>query len=286
VVQHGAAGGVNAERVDLGLKREIEILRSLTHPNLIRLKAFDWSEQEALIVLNFCPGGDLFEVAANHPELLSSNIVQRMFSELVAAISYLHSLWITHRDVKLENVLLNMPPAALAEIAAGDVFRYPYPLVTLTDLGLSRKIPQAPESPLLMTRCGSEDYAAPEILLGQPYDGRKTDAWALGVLTYALMEGRLPFDPPPNAKNKSSKPVHRIARCEWIWIRYGDEDGEWDATAGAGWEGAKKVVESLLKKVSRGRATFEELAESTYVKEAIACEGGLKLAPYAEDEED
>lgn len=68
-------------------------------------------------------------------------------------------------------------------------------VVILTDMGLSRRIPEPPESPLLTTRCGSEDYAAPEILMGQPYDGHQTDAWALGVVLYALMEGRLPFDP-------------------------------------------------------------------------------------------
>jgi protein-serine/threonine kinase len=283
VVQHGPAGGVNADRIDLGLKREIEILRSLAHPTLIHLKAFDWSEQEALIVLNYCPGGDLFDLASQHRDLLTAPVVQRMFSELVAAIMYLHTLWIVHRDIKLENVLLNMPAAALGEIA--DPYTYPYPLITLTDLGLSRKIPYPPNSPLLATRCGSEDYAAPEILLGQPYDGRKTDAWALGVLTYALMEGRLPFDPPPGARNARSKPVHRIARCDWMWCRFGNEDGEWDPQAGAGWEGARGVVEGLLKKVSRGRVELRELAESAYVKEAIQCEGGLRRAPHADDDE-
>jgi len=238
-------------------------------------------------VLNYCPGGDLFDLASQWRELLTPTVVRRMFSELVGATRYLHSLWIVHRDIKLENVLLNMPAAALREIS--DPLTYPYPLITLTDLGLSRKIPQPPESPLLTTRCGSEDYAAPEILLGQPYDGRSTDAWAIGVLTYALIEGKLPFDPPPprpGRKTIRSKASHRVARCEWIWSDYGDEDGEWDDKLGAGWEGARDVVDSLLKKVNRGRVTLDMLASQPYVKEAIACEGGLQRPPHADDDED
>lgn len=157
-----------------------------------------------------------------------------------------------------------------------------YPVATLTDLGLSRRIPVAPESPLLTTRCGSEDYAAPEILLGQPYDGRQTDAWALGVLLYALMEGRLPFDPPPG-KPVRSRPAHRIARCDWIWVRFGDEDGEWDVEKGKEWEGARACVEGLLKKVSRGRKGLEEIERIDWVRQGIQVDEGIRRR--IEDEE-
>lgn len=279
IVQHGPAGGADEERVELGLRREIEILRDISHPSLIHLRAFDFNDQEALLVLNYCPGGDLFDLASQHQKFLTPALVQRMFAELVDASRYLHDKWIVHRDIKLENVLLNMPPSSLPNIDSPST--YPYPLVTLTDLGLSRTIPQPPESPLLTTRCGSEDYAAPEILLSQPYDGRQTDAWALGVLLYALMEGRLPFDPPPVRPGGKpirgrSRAAHRIARCDWMWCLYGDDDGEWDATRGAGWEGAKECVEGLLKKVSRGRVSCDELAQKDWVKEGIQIEGGLR----------
>jgi protein-serine/threonine kinase len=153
---------------------------------------------------------------------------------------------------------------------------YEYPIATLTDLGLSRRIPAPPESPLLTTRCGSEDYAAPEILLGQPYDGRSTDAWALGVLLYALMEGRLPFDPPPGKVGSRSRAAHRIARCDWVWVKFGDEDGEWDPEKGAEWAGARECVEGLLKKVSRGRKSLDEIADMAWVQGGITVPGGLK----------
>jgi protein-serine/threonine kinase len=137
----------------------------------------------------------------------------------------------------------------------------------------------------LTTRCGSEDYAAPEILLGQPYDGRSTDAWALGVLLYALMEGRLPFDPPPG-KVSRSRPSHRIARCDWSWSRFGDADGEWDPEKGKDWIGAKDCVEGLLKKVSRGRKSLHEIENMEWVKAGINVDGGITRKLDDEDRDD
>ncbi|KAL5114888.1 hypothetical protein ACEQ8H_007206 [Pleosporales sp. CAS-2024a] len=279
VVEHGPAGGADEERVELSLKREVEMLQSVSHPSLVRLQTFDHDDAQALIVLTYCPGGDLFDVASDHRDKLTFAVVQRIFAEMVSAVRYLHDKLIVHRDIKLENVLLNLPIAAVPLIQNPQA--HPHALATLTDLGLSRRIPAPPESPLLTTRCGSEDYAAPELLLGQPYDGRATDAWALGVLLYALMEGRLPFDPPPG-KPARVRPVHRIARCDWAWVRFGNEDGEWDETKGKEWSGARDCVEALLKKVTRGRKSLEDIEQMEWVQQGIQVEGGLKSRP--EDE--
>ena len=160
---------------------------------------------------------------------------------------------------------------------------YPTPIITLTDLGLGRWIPKPPESPLLDTRCGSEDYAAPEILMGQEYDGRATDAWALGVILYALMEGRLPFDPIPGSKRKSPT-SHRIARCEWSWIRWAGDDGEWDLKKGEALEGGRATVEGLLAR-ARSRWGLEAVENTEWVRQAILIEGGLSH-PADDDEDD
>lgn len=156
---------------------------------------------------------------------------------------------------------------------------YDRAVVTLSDLGLSRRIPQPPDSPLLSTRCGSEDYAAPEILMGQPYDGRSTDGWALGVLLYALMENRLPFDALPGARGDPAtlraRTSHRISRLEWSWVRYADEDSEWDPQKGIGMEGARECVERLLKRNTR-RATLDHIADTPWVCNAICVHSGLE----------
>ncbi|OSS48298.1 hypothetical protein B5807_07926 [Epicoccum nigrum] len=283
IVEHGPAGGADEERVELSLKREVEMLRSVSHPSLVRLRAFDHNEAQALLVLTYCPGGDLFDVASDHRDVLSRDVVQRVFAEMVSAVRYLHDKLIVHRDIKLENILLNVPVSSVPLLKNPQ--SHPYPIATLTDLGLSRRIPAPPESPLLTTRCGSEDYAAPEILLGQPYDGRQTDAWALGVLLYALMEGRLPFDPPPG-KPARSRAAHRIARCDWSWVKFGDDDGEWDPEKGKEWAGARECVEGLLKKVSRGRKSLEDIQNMNWVREGIQVEGGLKTRLEDDDAND
>lgn len=105
IVEHGPAGGADEERVEVSLKREIEILSSIDHPSLVRLRCFDFDEQQALLVLNYCPGGDLFDLAsmAQGRQLLTPDVIQRIFAELVGAVRYLHNHNIVHRDIKLES---------------------------------------------------------------------------------------------------------------------------------------------------------------------------------------
>jgi protein-serine/threonine kinase len=97
------------------------------------------------------------------------------------------------------------------------------------------------------------------------------------------MEGRLPFDAPPN-KPERSRNTHRIARCDWIWCRFGDDDGEWDSTRGGEWEGARECVEGLLKKVRMGRRPLEDIEGLDWVKRGIAVPGGLQMRHEDQDQ--
>ncbi|KAL8803319.1 MAG: hypothetical protein Q9200_006268 [Gallowayella weberi] len=200
ICEQGPAGGADEQKVELSLKRELEIMKSINHPSLVHLKAVSIADRRALLVLNYCPGGDLFELASLKLELLVPNLIQRIFTD--------------------------------------------------------------------------EDYAAPEVLMGQEYDGRATDAWALGVLLYAIMEGRLPFDQIPGGRRKSQT-SHRIARCEWSWVKWADSDGEWDTNKGALLEGARKVVVGLLDRASR-RWSLEKVEATDWVSQGLIVEGGLK----------
>ena len=176
------------------------------------------------------------------------------------------------------DILVNLPVNAISEV--DDYQTYPSPVVTLTDLGLGKRISKPPDAPLLCRRCGSEDYAAPEVLMGQEYDGRSTDAWALGVVLYSLMEGRMPFDPVPGSRRRSPT-SHKIARCEWQWVKWADEDGEWDATKGKELEGAREIVEGLLAR-TRSRWSLEKVQEREWVSQGIQVGSAFSLS----DDED
>ncbi|RDA93539.1 hypothetical protein CP533_3973 [Ophiocordyceps camponoti-saundersi (nom. inval.)] len=279
VCEHGPRGGSSEERVEMSLKRELEILQDVHHPSLVHLLAWRIEPTRAILVLAYSPGGDLFEVATAHQDALTSPLLRRIFAELVGAVRYLHNQRIVHRDIKLENVLVNLSAAQL-EDPTTDWTTFPQPVVTLTDLGLSRRITDGEK---LETRCGSDDYAAPEVIMGQPYDGRATDAWSLGVLLYALLEARLPFDPHPgmsDAHRMRSRTSHRIARVEWRWVEYAGDEGEHEANVAKfeqrGLLGAMEITEGLLKR-ARNRWTVEQVAAQPWVRDAIRVDGGLRF---------
>jgi protein-serine/threonine kinase len=103
VCEHGPRGGASETRIEMSLKRELEIMQSVRHPSLVHLKAWNIEPTRALLVLSYCPGGDLFDVATRHKKLLTPPLLRRIFAELVGAVRYLHERRIVHRDIKLES---------------------------------------------------------------------------------------------------------------------------------------------------------------------------------------
>lgn len=103
VCEHGPAGGACEERVEMSLRRELEIMKSIHHPCLVDLKAWSIETTRSLLVLSYCPGGDLFDVATKYRTALTPPLLRRMFAELIVAVKYLHDRRIVHRDIKLES---------------------------------------------------------------------------------------------------------------------------------------------------------------------------------------
>lgn len=103
VCEHGPKGGASEERVEMSLKRELEIMLSIHHPSLVDLKAWSIEPSRAILVLSYCPGGDMFDIATTHRAVLKEPLLRRIFAELIGAVSYLHERRIVHRDIKLES---------------------------------------------------------------------------------------------------------------------------------------------------------------------------------------
>ncbi|KAI1892892.1 hypothetical protein AGOR_G00138200 [Albula goreensis] len=155
------------------IQREIEIISSLKHPNIIRIHEVFESKDKIVIVMEYASQGELYDYV-NERRRLPEAEARNIFRQITSAVHYCHKNGVVHRDLKLENILLDQD------------FN-----VKLADFGLSNHFQRGH---LLQTYCGSPLYASPEIVKGLPYQGPEVDCWALGVLLYALVYGSMPFD--------------------------------------------------------------------------------------------
>ncbi|KAI0871999.1 kinase-like protein [Hypoxylon argillaceum] len=164
----------SANKDDSNLAREIHHHRQFVHPHIARLYEVIVTESLVWLVLEYCPGDELYNYLLNHGPLPVDK-VQKIFTQLVGAVSYVHQQSCVHRDLKLENILLDK-----------------HENVKLVDFGFTREYEG--KSNYLQTFCGTICYSAPEMLKGEKYAGEKVDVWSLGVILYALLCGELPFD--------------------------------------------------------------------------------------------
>ena len=119
-------------------------------------------------------GDELYNHLLKHGAIEPAK-VQKIFTQLVGAVSYVHQKSCVHRDLKLENILLDKNEN-----------------VKLVDFGFTREYEG--KSSYLQTWCGTVCYSAPEMLKGEKYAGEKVDVWSLGIILYALLTGELPWD--------------------------------------------------------------------------------------------
>ncbi|KAK9454370.1 kinase-like domain-containing protein [Dipodascopsis uninucleata] len=173
-------------------QREIIVLRHLRHPNIVRLQEIIQNEKYIGIVLEYASGGELFDHILQNKYLKDSTAC-RLFAQLVSGVNYLHSKGIVHRDLKLENLLLDKHKnIIITDFGFANVFNP-------DDITKGR-----PTADLMSTSCGSPCYAAPELVVSDSkYSGRKVDVWSCGVILYAMLSGYLPFDDDPENPNGS-----------------------------------------------------------------------------------
>ncbi|KAG8214995.1 Pkinase-domain-containing protein [Butyriboletus roseoflavus] len=163
------------EHMLLSIEREIVIMKLIEHPNVMRLYDVWETSSELYLILEYVEGGELFDYLCTRGRLAPPEALA-CFQQIIAAVDYCHRFGVAHRDLKPENLLMDRQ---------GNI--------KVADFGMAAWQTGAREG-LLQTACGSPHYAAPEVVMGRAYDGRASDIWSCGVILFALLAGRLPFD--------------------------------------------------------------------------------------------
>ncbi|XP_059264712.1 serine/threonine-protein kinase Chk2 isoform X6 [Mustela nigripes] len=160
----------------LNVETEIEILKKLNHPCIIKIKDF-FDAEDYYIVLELMEGGELFDRVVGNKRLKEATC-KLYFYQMLLAVQYLHENGIIHRDLKPENVLLSSPKEDC--------------LIKITDFGQSKILG---ETSLMRTLCGTPTYLAPEVLnsFGTAGYNRAVDCWSLGVILFICLSGYPPF---------------------------------------------------------------------------------------------
>ncbi|EMD36545.1 hypothetical protein CERSUDRAFT_138235 [Gelatoporia subvermispora B] len=228
------------------LTREIHHHRQLHYPHVTQLYEVIATESNIWLVTELCSGGELFDYLAEKGRL-SEDEARIVFGQLCLAIAYVHEKGIVHRDLKLENVLLDERCR-----------------VKLGDFGFTREFDRGS---LLETFCGTTGYASPEMLMAKKYLGPEVDIWSLGVILYTLLTGTLPFDDDDEA----------IMRQKVIRGVY--EDPEWLS------EDARDLIRQILQTDPTKRPAIAQILTHQWftlhhelVAHAAAAQSSISLA--------
>ncbi|KAK2559600.1 Serine/threonine-protein kinase H1-like protein [Acropora cervicornis] len=155
---------------------ELTVLRKVKHKYIVQLYEVYECAERVYLVMDLLTGGELFDRIASRGSFTERDATGVLFMVL-EGVRYLHSLGITHRDLKPENLLYYHPG--------------PDSKIMITDFGLSKSRQNAVNE-TMDTTCGTPEYIAPEILLRRAYTNA-VDIWAIGVISYILLSGQMPF---------------------------------------------------------------------------------------------
>ena len=151
---------------------EVRVNQQLHHPGIVEMLDILKDSSNYYLILELCPNSHLLDLITSKGRL-SEKVAKPLVRQILEIMKYCHSLRICHRDIKPENLM----------------FTESWKL-KLTDFGLAVVVG---DSGLVEGVCGSPCYSSPECLSGEPYDGRASDMWSVGVVVYALLTGYIPW---------------------------------------------------------------------------------------------
>lgn len=219
------------------VKREVQILKAVDHPNVVQMVDFFEDEDYVHIVTEICTGGELFDLivdSATGNGCLSEDQAILIVKTLLESVEYLHSKDIVHRDIKPENLLFSSSDEEVTS-------------VKLIDFGLAFK--HGINDRNMTEKVGTPHYISPEVLAGS-YD-RSCDIWAIGIVCYILLCGYFPFDGDTTDEILDSVYVGRFTFASPEWDYVSDE--------------AKDFICSLLTRDPSKRSTIREALKSPWI---------------------
>ena len=182
-------------------KQELKILRNLDHHNIIKIFGVEKTNNNIYLILEYANGGNLYEYLnyykKTHHSPLSEHIVQFLVRQIAKGIEYMHKQNVTHRDIKLENILLHFPQ--VQGMVEYQNVKIEEAIVKIADLGYAKEL-QGDD--IMKTICGTPMSMAPDIIKNygsynkggkEKMYNSKVDLWSLGTISYELLFGVPPF---------------------------------------------------------------------------------------------
>ncbi|KAG0321642.1 hypothetical protein BGZ97_010737 [Linnemannia gamsii] len=185
-------------KVEASLEREIGILMSIDHPNLLRIRQVFNEEKHYYVVTELAPDGELFDQIIDKQKFTESE-ARHIFRQVLYGVKYLHDRGVVHRDLKPENILV-MDKETMT--------------VKVSDFGLAKMIG---DQEFHNTVCGTPSYVAPEVISRGAY-GKGVDMWSLGVVLYICLCGFPPFSDdlaPPNLRQQVLNSMYTFPSPYW-----------------------------------------------------------------------
>ena len=206
---------------------EIKVLKALNHPNIIKIKEAIDSPRQIHIVMEYAGGCSLWSFLRKRANrMLPESLARKYFSQIVSGMSYCHSQGVIHRDLKLENILLDCNN-----------------LIKIIYFGFATFV-RSPEYSKLF--CGTPSYMAPEIVGKRENSGAPADVWALGVLLFVMLTGSYPF------KSSSDRELYRMIL-----------KGKFDVPLGMS-SAAKNLIRKILQVEPRKRPTCQQILKDPW----------------------
>ncbi|XP_054167582.1 testis-specific serine/threonine-protein kinase 4-like [Oppia nitens] len=232
---------VNKVYADKFLTREMATMIKANHDNIIKVFDIIKANKKIFIFMEFAGNGDLMQYMKKYGKIGQTKACY-WFNQVANGLTYLHEeLYIAHRDIKLDNILLN------SEMSA-----------KISDFGFARKAydPTTGEVMKAETICGTRMYFCPQLFRKQPYDPYKADVWAMGVVLFSMINDKLPFH-----VDNDSKTISEMKDKNYLETRYTID----------GCEHLKQLIRSMFEFEETDRCDIKTVLDNKWITEKAKC---------------